>query len=1438
MSNRTKKDQDVSPNKTKKKIPLIKKDTALINNILHIQPEDITIETPNPVAQEIRNYILGPNVTEPQVEHKEENHSKLKRCPNGERRNRKTKLCEPNKKTKVKLEPEPEPEPEPESDINLESGSDIDLESESESESDIDLESESESESENTYNVTLTPEQQNLQNQLETAPTDNNDETHNRFLQHKEELEREFKNDLIDNDFLYPELNDPNFNIKIAKHKEFFDTKMETELFDIEKQADIMCKADFELLPHQMFVKNFLSLQTPYNSLLLYHGLGTGKTCSAIGISEEMRQFMKQIDMSQKIIIVASPNVQKNFRLQLFDERKLVKNGETWDLNTCVGNNLLSEINPTEIKNIPRERVISQINSIIKQYYSFVGYTELANFIKKKIDITSYNEYTPEKRKQILVRKIQKVFNNRLIIIDEVHNIRPTDDNQEKKKTANLLMKVCKHASNTRLVLLSATPLYNHYKEIVWLTNLMNINDNRSTIVASDVFDKNGELLDSGRELLQRKLTGYISFVRGENPYTFPYRIYPSEFSPENILDIEKYPKKQMNNQDIVTPIQHLPLYMNNVNEYQKNGYDMVIAFLRERTNTVTTKYGKIRELPSFENMESFGYSYLEKPLQALDIVYPSPDLDEYILNSSEGRKKVDVETLILNTVGKNGLSNIMTSTTTPLSRHNFDYKPEFLTKYGRIFSQKEIHKYSAKISSVCKSILQSTGIILVYSQYIDGGIVPMALALEEMGFSRYGASSQSRNLLKSNKNIDPIDALTMKTNEELSKHNPNTTFKQAKYVMISGNKKFSPDNLKDIKYITNPDNKDGNNVKVVLITKAAAEGLDFKNIRQVHILEPWYNMNRQEQIIGRGVRNLSHCNLPFQQRNVEIYLHSSNLGTEEESADLYVYRFAEKKAKLIGNITQVLKEIAVDCLLNIGQTNFTVDKIMELSQNKSFNMSFSSKKDELIEYSIGDKDFSSVCDYQECNTNFTCSPHQDLTETDVIKHTYTEDYAIINYSVIVKRIRSLFKEQNFYTRDTLIRSINILRTYPDEQIDFAITRFIDNKQETIVDKYGRSGYLINKDDLYIFQPLEITDTRASLYERTVPIHYKHESLSLNLPEPEKERDELLDTTVIDVPYNDIFNTIEANHREFQAKKDFVYVVKPTQIKQNQNKNKPKINKQDTWYGLFGYIYHFIKERFSIPDNILLQYCIFHNIDTLNIENKLTLIKELYSRSPNNTNNELENIIKQYFDKKTFYFNGSKSIIIGPTYENLFVIYCQDKSHTNIWKQLEDIDIQPIKDELKLYIDDAKMSNKVCNIIGFMWLDTKKKLIKFKTRELDSLNKKKINIKGSYCETIGRSDIILRLNQQILDIDTPSSPYKSIIEITEKEKDNIHFKLDTTQEVDKMPREIYCVITEILLRKFDDDKKDNKRWFYDSIECTIINMMGYKPNCKQKPLST
>ena len=58
-----------------------------------------------------------------------------------------------------------------------------------------------------------------------------------------------------------------------------------------------------------MFIKNFMSFQTPYNSLLVFHGLGTGKTCSAIGVAEEMRSYYKQLVINKNILIVANANV-------------------------------------------------------------------------------------------------------------------------------------------------------------------------------------------------------------------------------------------------------------------------------------------------------------------------------------------------------------------------------------------------------------------------------------------------------------------------------------------------------------------------------------------------------------------------------------------------------------------------------------------------------------------------------------------------------------------------------------------------------------------------------------------------------------------------------------------------------------------------------------------------------------------------------------------------------------------------------------------------------------------------------------------------------------------------------------------------------------------------------------------------------------------------
>ena len=136
---------------------------------------------------------------------------------------------------------------------------------------------------------------------------------------------------------LYPTLNDQNFNTKIALRKEFFDTKMDVDnTKNVEEEAEILCNAQIELAPNQQFVRNFLSVETPYNSLLLYHGLGTGKTCSAISVAEEMRDYMKQMGITQQIIVIASPNVQENFRLQLFDERNSERLSQVYGISAHV----------------------------------------------------------------------------------------------------------------------------------------------------------------------------------------------------------------------------------------------------------------------------------------------------------------------------------------------------------------------------------------------------------------------------------------------------------------------------------------------------------------------------------------------------------------------------------------------------------------------------------------------------------------------------------------------------------------------------------------------------------------------------------------------------------------------------------------------------------------------------------------------------------------------------------------------------------------------------------------------------------------------------------------------------------------------------------------------------------------------------------------------
>lgn len=1318
----------------------------------------------------------------------------------------------------------------------------------------------------------------------------------NKFLLKRELLER---NTILENEdnnkFLYPNLNDKDFNVKIANKQEFNDTRYDGVIHEnIKDHADALANADFELQPHQVFVKNFLSFQTPYSSLLLYHGLGSGKTCSAIGVCEEMREYMKQMGITKRIIIVASENVQDNFKLQLFDERKLKLVDGLWNIRACTGNKLLKEINPMNMKGMTKDKVVSQIKNLINTYYIFLGYVQFANYIIKTMN---YNEevekqkYKKDEQKKKddkskiqmlkdvkielnsrIIRRLRNEFNNRLIVIDEVHNIRKTDDNENKKVAINLELLV-KSALNMRFLLLSATPMYNSYKEIVWLLNLMNTNDRRARIETRDIFKQNGDFKEEGEEVLTRKATGYISFVRGENPYTFPYRVYPNEFSKDHTFPAIKYPSYQMN----LKKIKHedkkrvLSLYLTKIGECGNCGkcqycaYRYIIYNLRNKTFSITTKTGVVRDMPSFENMESFGYTMLQTPLESLIISYPiqglksaideipqeslseefsqsfsetnsleeekeespgpivGPSKKTSVKSYSSVRKETEEETeeepqeepqeeleefsnksqLIIEQTsssnkiqthggirhsidphqltGKIGLERMMNyvDEKSPPVKGDFEYKKSTLENYGKIFSRQHIGKYSSKIKSILDNIVNqetgkvSEGIILIYSQYIDSGLIPMALALEEMGFTRYGEGVKP---LFKNKPSEVVDVITMKEPTDKKKFMP------ARYSMITGETRLSPNNDFEVKGLTSEDNKDGHKVKVVLISKAGSEGIDFKFIRQVHILEPWYNMNRSEQIIGRAVRNFSHKDLPFEKRNVEIFMYGTILGDNtEEAADLYVYRIAEFKAIQIGKVTRVLKESAVDCIINHEQTNFTQENI---SKNlKEPIKQILSNGTELNNFKIGDAPFSPACDYMaECN--YDCRPDKDIDIKDLNKDTYNENFIVVNSEKIIQRIRMLMKEAFFYKKDVLIRSIRTPKEYPYVQIYSALTQLIEDENEFITDKYGRNGRLVNIGEYYLFQPVELRDKNASIFDRSTPIDYKHEMINFeikqNITKP------VIDKRNIDkIIVEEEISSDEGNRLIKEMKVNF-------DISRDFTKQQKVPRGDDNWYKHCGIVMKKMSKEYPDSKEYIISYIVAHMIELLLFDEKLEVMNYLYSLEIINKNT-FEWFAKEYFELNSIKTKNFTSFVMYNLNKRMIMIL----NRNNKWVEAEPEDQREIasskeaKEFLTMKTEDYN------RIVGFIGYEKNNRYLVFKSKDMSSKRDT-----GARCDEAGKIKTIQKINEIMGEI-------KYTNENTKAEKDS-----DGNVIQEAIGHVELCVLQEFILRYFNTIKRENKNWFF------------------------
>ena len=1063
----------------------------------------------------------------------------------------------------------------------------------------------------------------------------------------------------------YPEYEDKKFLQKLLKKKEF---NMNKE-YKINKK--IVQKEFFELTNNQKFIKKLISPNTPYRTLYLYHGVGVGKTCSSIQISHNFRKYYTK----KTLVLLPSINLKGNFKKELFDLLKYKKEDD--NMEQCLGNYYLHKIsnrgsiNKTDIK--------KRVEKIIKNDYEFLGFGEFVNIIDRlKKNSQNY---------KVLNDKIRKKFDDRVIIVDEIHNMRLISDKEIGKKIPKIFHDVLDKLKNNVLVLLSATPMFNDYKEIKFILNTIKINNKKPKILnKTSIFENedNNILNEDFKKDLIETASRYISYMRGENPYTFPIRIYPSINNDENILDPKDYPVNDIYGKKIKDKeqIKYLELIKTNMSELQETIY-----------NTINTK-----EIDEDEDNNIISDNTdLQQRVQVSNIVFPN----DRILNN-----KLDKNFDIKKTYGSIGLKEIVED----LDELKLEYKKDVLDKYGEIFSKSNIGKYSPKIDKIVDYIDNSYGIVLVYSRYIFSGIIPLALCLEHQGYSKYG----NKLMKKSKKN------------------------NKGKYIIISGNKKLSNNIERELSIVNDEDNQNGEKIKVVIISESGTEGLDFKNIRQIHIMEPWYNMNRIEQIIGRGVRNYSHFHLEDAKRNTTIY-HYVNMikDTNKETVDFRMYRISENKQKKISIIEKIMKENSIDCNLNEEKLSYkNINKTIITSDSGS---KLNGKK--MIKYDIGDRDYTRMCDYGKCN--FKCKTKINLDDTN--DNTYDKEILYYDINVMKKYIMEYFKKNNSGSIEILKNEID---TKYYDLIYFALNDLVNNKI-LFKNNKGRLGYIINRSNLYIFQPKDIEDNKILLKERL----NKSKLIPKKIRITELEKPEINKSIKSDKVSNNSNNVIS-------TKKDISTIYK---LKYKSLLIELKRDETDT---------EFIKNN--------KKYIVDMIID--NLEEKKLL--ELYADLLN------EKIDKDYLDEIKKSLKRAKLLIMDNKDKNKIKSIYNYYNDTFICKVNGKIEICPpnkyneYKEKLKNKIKKFKNNKEIINN-GF--IELKDGEILNKIIDLDKKDEKK-NVTGTVClktSTINKSKIIKFIG--IYDKQREYTTINKNNELVLKDKDTKKINL--------------CTIYQLLLRK-------------------------------------
>jgi hypothetical protein len=400
----------------------------------------------------------------------------------------------------------------------------------------------------------------------------------------------------------------------------YADKLKEQTLEDVSCDKMLKSKSNkFSLMIHQQIVRDYINIYSPYRGLLLYHGLGAGKTCASIGIAEGIKD-------TKQVIIMTPASLRMNYVSELKAcGDSLYKINQYWEFIET-GGNLHIEKALSEILNLPVEEVRkhggawmvdkkppnfdslppedqksidNQINKMIQKKYRFINYNGIRNDHLDKLIRDAEEMY-----------QTSNPFDNKVVIIDESHNFVSRIVNKLSKNKKSLSIKLYEllmDAENCRIVFLTGTPIINYPNEIGILFNILR--GYIKTYYIQLRTSKPGQKINQKKImsiLKKNKLVDYVEYkssnnilVITRNPFGFINRT-----SKEKYKGISKNNKGEKSER---TFLKKLSLLLNDNNiemiketikvEKHKALPDKLEAFNTQFIDTTKGKFGELKEI-------------------------------------------------------------------------------------------------------------------------------------------------------------------------------------------------------------------------------------------------------------------------------------------------------------------------------------------------------------------------------------------------------------------------------------------------------------------------------------------------------------------------------------------------------------------------------------------------------------------------------------------------------------------------------------------------------------------------------------------------------------------------------------------------------------------------------------------------------------------------